>query len=279
MTLAIFVSAFQSGPAGIALAEMAYESIDLDVRNVVNGISRALGPLARAEALTRSGDRNANLSIGEDLGAAVIVFRKVKTTPGMTVAKYLSQAQLFERELTDFQETILKDIDSRSRSAKRIGTVIRNYAQAVIDSPPPGQIALIPVDGLTKESLWAAAVKKADSELTAAAVAAFRNVLDYYETGCRSPQCSPYPTQQVEACVAALEASGEAVNPWAICQLEAGCGVHGPLEVFSTPVDGRGATFVTEDFGDVSDRFSSNPREGSRTAWEQALNEVLAGRL
>lgn len=177
MTMGVFVSAFQSGNVGLSLAEMAFESIDLDLRNVVNGIGRSLAPLANAESLTRIGARDSALSISEDLGAAITGFRKVKNTPGMTVAKYINQGQLFERELDDFQEIILQDIDTRSRSSKKIGTVIKNYALAVLDSPPPGQGMLIDLGPLKKEDLWRAAVAKADSDPTGISPGLFGNRL------------------------------------------------------------------------------------------------------
>ena len=164
MTMAVFVAAFQSGAVGLSLAEMAFESIDQEIRNVVNGIGRALGPLANAETLTRIGTRDSALSIGEDLGAAVVAFRKIKNTPGMTVTKYLAQTQLFDRELDEFQERMLTDIDVRSRSAKKIGTVLRNYARAVVDSSPPGQTTFIDLPAITKEQLWDAAVAQADMD-------------------------------------------------------------------------------------------------------------------
>jgi hypothetical protein len=38
MVLGIFVSVFQAGDTGLRLAEMAFESTDAEIRNVVNGI-------------------------------------------------------------------------------------------------------------------------------------------------------------------------------------------------------------------------------------------------
>jgi len=166
MVLAVFLAALP-GAAGIRLAELAFESIDLQLRNVVNAIARSLGELAQAEALTSAGERDPELAIGEDLAAAVNVFARIKATPAMDVDKFLAQAQMFERELTDFQEELLRFLDTRSRSARRMADVFGAYARSVIAAPPPAQATLIPGAELTKEDLWGAAVRSTEDALAA----------------------------------------------------------------------------------------------------------------
>ena len=161
--MAVFVSAFP-GDAGLRLAERAFESIDLDVRNVVNALSRSLGPLAQAEALVREGKRRAELAIGDDLAQAVEVFAKIKRTPGLNVTDYLAQQQLFERELTTFQETILVTIDERSRSARRMAGVFRAYAELVIAEPPPQQAGFFPENARPRQEVWESATSDAEFE-------------------------------------------------------------------------------------------------------------------
>ena len=157
VTLAIFVSAFH-GEAGVQLAELAFESIDLQVRNVVNALARSLPTLATAEALIESGERDPDLSIANDIAKAVIVFARIKKTAGMDVSKYLAQGALADRELDDFQESILKVIDERSRSSRRLALVFGAYANGVLDSPPPNQGQLIAGAEITKQGLWDAAL-------------------------------------------------------------------------------------------------------------------------
>lgn len=151
---AVFVRALP-GRAGLELAERAFESIDQEVRTAINGIGRALGSLAQAEALVADGQRDAMLAIGEDVAEAVAVFAKVKRTAGLTVTDYLAQSQLFARELTPFREVLLTFFDERSRSAKRIGDALRAYADAVIAQPPPEQTSFFDVSRPTREELWA----------------------------------------------------------------------------------------------------------------------------
>jgi hypothetical protein len=68
------------------------------------------------------------------------------------------------RELTPFQETVLQMLDNNTRSAKRVGNILSYYAQAVIDSAPPGQVQMIPGPKPDKALLFAAAVKRAEME-------------------------------------------------------------------------------------------------------------------
>lgn len=163
MAMAIFVSAFQ-GDNGLRLAEKAFESIDMDIRNAVNAIARSLGAIAQAESLIRSGDRDSELTIGDDLAQAVSVYSAIKTTPALTVEKYLAQEQLFERELTDFQEGILILLERYRRSPKKLGRVFTAYAEGVIASPPPAQTAMFPEAKISKQELWEKAVGQAERE-------------------------------------------------------------------------------------------------------------------
>ncbi len=159
-TMALFVATF-SGDVGLRLAEKFFESTDLNVRNVFNGLARSLGALAVSEGLATRGDRDQLYTIGEDLAHAIAVFSAIKKTPGMTVPKYLQQSQLFERELTPFQERILVVLDQNSKSARKIGAILGEYARLVIESPSPAQGSLMPgMDRLTKEELFESAVKQ-----------------------------------------------------------------------------------------------------------------------
>lgn len=159
-TMALFVATFP-GDVGLRLAEKFFESTDINVRNVFNGLARSLGSLAVAEGLTSRGERDLLYTIGDDLAHAIGVFSAIKKTPGMTVEKYLHQSQLFERELTPFQERILVVLDQNSKSSRKIGGILGEYARLVIDSPPPAQASLMPgMDRPTKEELFETAVKK-----------------------------------------------------------------------------------------------------------------------
>lgn len=184
MAMAIFVSAFQ-GDAGLRLAEKAFESVDMDVRNVINAVARALGPLSQAEAMARSGDRDTELSIGEDLAQTINVYSAIKRTPGMTVDKYLSQSQLFARELTPFQEEILSSLEQYKSSPRKLANIFNSYADSVIKSPPPAQGALIPGEELVKEEIWRSAMGHAEEPAPPATL--FEELVTLFEESCQAP--------------------------------------------------------------------------------------------
>lgn len=162
VTMALFVSAFP-GDTGLRMAEKFFESVDGNVKNVFNGLLGSLGPVVRAESLVRAGDRDAGLAIGDDLAKAVVAFSDIKAQPGMTVENWINQGRLFDRELDDFQETVLRDVDERSRSGKKIGSLLQAYASAVINAPPPAQAGFFADAKLTKPELWDAAKRGAEA--------------------------------------------------------------------------------------------------------------------
>ncbi len=162
--MAIFVATFK-GDTGLRLAEKFFESTDVNVRNVFNGITRSLGVLSQAESLTAAGEREPSYTIGEDLARVISVFSNVKKTPGMTVDKYLKQSSMLDRELNPFQEQVLSVLDKNSRSAKRIGAILTKYAELVINSAPPSQAAFFPGEKTTKEELFDRAVERSTEAL------------------------------------------------------------------------------------------------------------------
>ncbi len=164
MAMAIFASAFQ-GDNGLILAERAFETVDQDIKTISNGIARSLGKLAAMEALTHSGQRDAGLSLADDLAQTVMVYSAIKNNPALTVEKYLAQQQLTSRELTPFREEILKALNKYRRSAKRLGAVLSAYADSVISQPPPGQGGLMALEPVTKEGLWNSAVNKVETAM------------------------------------------------------------------------------------------------------------------
>lgn len=160
---AIFVKAFSTADTGLVLAERWFESTEPDVKNIFNGIARALGPLARAESLVAANDRHHSLSIAQDLTEAITVYSKIRKL-GMRVEDYLAQMPMFERETDEFQEKILVALHDRRRSPKRVGELLRIYAELVIESPHPAQTTLIEVAEPNKEAFWDEAMRRTERE-------------------------------------------------------------------------------------------------------------------
>ena len=159
MVMAVFVNVF-SGETGLSLAQRFYENTDIAAKNVFNGLIGALGKLAQADNLVKDGQRTAGLDIGDDLAKVVVVFSDLKKQDGMTVDKFLNQTAMFERVLNPFQELLLKEIDKRSRSGKKISALLKSYADIVIEQPPPSQGSFMAIDPLTKEQIFEAAIRR-----------------------------------------------------------------------------------------------------------------------
>lgn len=143
---AVYTRVFQ-GEAGDRMAESMLESLDPELKNVQTGISQSLPSIARANALIRSGQRAAELDITEDSAKAIDTLARIKDNPSLTantpahlvVDKYLNQSQLFGRELSPVQETLLKHFDSISRRPTEVKDFWQRYAKLVEHAPQPGQ--------------------------------------------------------------------------------------------------------------------------------------------
>ena len=126
----------------------------------MHGIARSLGLLAKSETLANNESRQADYSIGEDLSKAIIRLNKIKNTPYTSIENYFVQPQMFGKELTPFQETILCTLDRYSRSPKQIGSIISYYAQLIIDMPSLNQMSFMAFKSPTKEQLFDIAVNR-----------------------------------------------------------------------------------------------------------------------
>jgi len=141
------------GDKGARLAEILTESADVNVKNLGSGIIGGLGELARAESLIRSGRRPAELTIVEDLAAVTTKLSHLRQI-GMSVDDYVAQTQMFERELTPFQEQMLGDM-GEWKSARQARETIKAYGKLVAFQPDVTQGALFgDMQYPTKAELW-----------------------------------------------------------------------------------------------------------------------------
>jgi hypothetical protein len=131
---ALFTSIFRSD----RLVARMYEATDNDIKNVTSGLAQAMGKLGRAEMMVRGGVRAGDLSIADDLAIAAEKYAALKER-GLGIQEYLSQSQMFERELTTVQERILVEIEKRKRSGKKIREWVERWADLVEKSPDPAQ--------------------------------------------------------------------------------------------------------------------------------------------
>ena len=157
---ALFSKAFP-GEAGSRLAESMLESLDPDLKQVQTGIASALPAISRASALIRRGERAAHLSLTEDLAKAVDMLARIRDNPALTadtpmhkvVAKYLSQSQMFDKELSHDQERLLVHIDSIAKKPTEVKALFTRWAKLVEDAPAVGQATAFGVGTMSKSDL------------------------------------------------------------------------------------------------------------------------------
>lgn len=152
------------GEAGQRLVAALFESGDSGVRRIGDALTGSLGPMARVEALIRAGRRPAELSLGDDLAAAVDVLRRLRQQR-VSVQDYVQQSTMFGRELTDFQEVLLLYL-SDLRGGKQLREALTEYARLVDAQPEIGQTGMFgAVEYPSRVELWARAQEPAQQVL------------------------------------------------------------------------------------------------------------------
>lgn len=134
-----------SGDAGQMLsAVFINRSEETRIKNIEAGIFASLPAMARTEALMRRGERDARLSIAEDVAKVVWRLEDLRQQ-GISVENYLGQFTLWERNLTPLQEQLLAHLAKISAKANQwrpVREFLEAYAQKVEGAAPPNQPAL-----------------------------------------------------------------------------------------------------------------------------------------
>ena len=149
---ALFTRVFP-GDAGQRLAETFCESLDGTTKHFEQAVAGTLPALVRAHSRISSGQRSAELDLSADIAVSLDMLARLREQE-LPVGVYLEQSTLFARELTPFQETMLRHFDSIGRSPKVIRSFLSAYAQAIEDAPHPDQRDLFGASGLTKAQLF-----------------------------------------------------------------------------------------------------------------------------
>ncbi|MFH0809103.1 MAG: hypothetical protein V2A77_01325, partial [Pseudomonadota bacterium] len=118
------------GAAGKRMAETFTESIDPGIKNIEAAVYQSLPYIARNESMVRLGQRLPDYAISEDIAKATNVLARLKQEH-ISVPDYLSQFQMFDRELSPVQENILGYLDSYSRSPRVLREFFIDYAKAL----------------------------------------------------------------------------------------------------------------------------------------------------
>ena len=111
------------------LTAMLTESTDANVKNILNGMMRAAGPVARLKDLIAAGARH-DLDFTGELAGAVRLFAKLRRDK-MSVDDYLAQQGLFDGGPSPLARELLHGLEDNARSGKRIGEFISRMADAV----------------------------------------------------------------------------------------------------------------------------------------------------
>lgn len=165
---ALFTRVFP-GDSGRRLAETFTEALDSTTKNFEQAVAGTLPALVRAQSRISSGQRSADVDLSADMAASLDMLARLREQD-MPVHVYLEQSTMFERELTPFQEGMLRHFDKIGRSPKAIRSFLGAYAQAIEDAPDPSQIDMFGGGGMTKEQLFfRIAGRDADSAPAAAA--------------------------------------------------------------------------------------------------------------
>lgn len=119
------------------LVAMLTESTDTHIKNILNGMMRAAGSVARLKDLIAAGARH-DMDFTGELAGAVRLFAKLKRDK-MTVDDYLAQHAMFDDGPSPLTRELLHGLADNARSGKRIGEFISRMADAVDRLGDPNQ--------------------------------------------------------------------------------------------------------------------------------------------
>ncbi|MFN3326739.1 MAG: hypothetical protein ACK5AZ_24865 [Bryobacteraceae bacterium] len=153
---AIFAKAY--GDAG-AIEKLA-EAPDSNIRSITNGMLAAAPRFVQIEDAIAKGDLH-ELSIADDVAAAA---RKVSALreSGTKLEDYLDQEALFGDELSAEARDLLGVFSEYGRSGKRIGEVLRAYADLVEEAGSPKQQSMFGTSVPSKLEVLASAVNRVE---------------------------------------------------------------------------------------------------------------------
>lgn len=135
------------------LSDKIFEAVDDDTKNVTNGLMNSLGSISKAEELVRTGQRAGGLSITGDITKAVETFDRLKSS-GQGIDNFLAQGSLLGDGLDSNQVKILREIDKRRRSGKKMQEFFSKWSDLIDQEPHPSQGSLFgPANGRTKGQL------------------------------------------------------------------------------------------------------------------------------
>lgn len=154
---------FQRAYGDASALAMLAESLDNNVRNITAGMVAAAPYFADLRDKIARGMRH-DLDPSADITAAMRKMSSLRSS-GQSVETYLRQSLMFaEEDLSPLAKDFLAVFDRYKRSSKKIGAILRTYAEMVEALGDPRQASLLDDVPLpTKAEILQAAVKKVES--------------------------------------------------------------------------------------------------------------------
>lgn len=128
---------FQKAYGDAELVAMLTESPDSNVQNVLKGLLRAAGDVARVRDLQQAGARGGDDYV-PDLVEAVRRYAKARAD-GMRVDDVLAQATMFGGEASPRVAQIMRGMELDARAPRRIGEAVREMARQIDAAGDPRQ--------------------------------------------------------------------------------------------------------------------------------------------
>ena len=150
------------GDYGMKLSQMLIDTKFDSITNIQNMLDVALPQLALIESYTRSGLRETNLSIAEELARAVGTLDDLSRN-GESVWNFAAQDMLFKPQtvidqLSEPAMLMLVLLEGKQNAFQQLASVFARYTAAVMDEPLPGE-ALFST-GFTKAGFFEPEIRK-----------------------------------------------------------------------------------------------------------------------
>ena len=130
---ALFHAAYNDSATSAKLAE----DTDTNIKNILGGMLQAAPDFAVQRQQIALGNLH-NRDLSADVAAAARKLSALRDAK-MTVEHYFDQQSLFGGDLSPIQMDVLKVMNDHARSAKRVGEILKTYAQAVRIAGNPKQ--------------------------------------------------------------------------------------------------------------------------------------------
>lgn len=144
---------------GEDIVQRVAESTDNNIKKITNALMQSAPGIADLNEGVRTGNRQPGLDISKSLVKATEKLAFLRNE-GMTVDEYLKQGNLFEADLTPFENRILTEFDNYRNSTPAIRGILNNYVALSNEIGDPQQQSLFgePVEH-NAETVFRQAVK------------------------------------------------------------------------------------------------------------------------